>query len=149
MLTPVDMITTTKWMRRRIARTGIGIVGATLMLSACGGDSSTKPPGTTLSSDATLSALVLNSGALTPAFASGTTAYTAAVSSGTPFQIVTPTTTNAGAKVTVNGTPVTSGSASGGIALVPGANTVTVVVTAQDLQTTRVYTIVVARATSA
>jgi hypothetical protein len=49
--------------------------------------------------------------------------------------------------VTVNGTPVTSGSASGAINLNVGPNTITVVVTAQDAST-KTYTVVVTRASN-
>jgi small neutral amino acid transporter SnatA (MarC family) len=46
----------------------------------------------------------------------------------------------------VNGTIVTSGSASGAIPLNVGPNTITVLVTAQDGTTTQSYTITVTRA---
>jgi gliding motility-associated-like protein len=95
------------------------------------------------STDATLSALTLSSGTLTPTFASGTTSYTASVASTTASITVTPTTNNASATVTVNSTTVTSGTASGAITLNPGANTITVVGTAQDGVTTDTYTITV------
>jgi gliding motility-associated-like protein len=97
---------------------------------------------------ATLSNLVLSSGTLTPGFASGTTSYTASVSNATTSITVTPTTTDANATVTVNGTSVTSGTASGSISLNVGANTITTVVTAQDGTTTNTYTVVVTRAAS-
>ncbi len=58
---------------------------------------------------------------------------------------VTPTVADSTATLTVNGTPVASGSASGAIALNVGANTITTVVTAQDA-TTKTYTVVVTRA---
>ena len=95
------------------------------------------------SSDATLSALTLSSGSLSPGFASGTLAYTASVANSVSSLIVTPTTNDANATATVNGasptTPVT---------LALGSNTVTVQVTAQDGVTTQSYTVTVTRAAS-
>jgi len=95
------------------------------------------------SSDATLSALTLSSGSLSPGFASGTLAYTASVANSVSSLIVTPTTNDANATATVNGaspaTPVT---------LAVGSNTVTVQVTAQDGVTTQSYTVAVTRAAS-
>ena len=60
---------------------------------------------------------------------------------------VTPTTANSNATVKVNGTTVVSGSASGGIALTVGANTITTVVTAADGVSTKTYTVTVTRQT--
>jgi hypothetical protein len=93
------------------------------------------------SSDATLSALTLSQGSLSPSFASGTLAYTALVSNSVSSLIVTPTTNDANATAIVNGaspaTPVT---------LSVGGTTVTVQVTAQDGTTTQNYTVTVTRA---
>ncbi|WP_058302785.1 cadherin-like beta sandwich domain-containing protein [Gorillibacterium timonense] len=100
------------------------------------------------SNDATLSGLTLSEGTLAPAFASGTTGYTASVGNAVTSLTVTPTVNEAHATVTVNGTPVASGSASGAITLSEGANTVTVVVTAEDGTTTQPYTITVTRETA-
>jgi hypothetical protein len=101
------------------------------------------------SADATLSALSLSQGTLSPSFASGTTAYTASVANGVSSLTVTPTATQADATIKVNGTAVTSGSASGAIPLAVGANTISVVVTAQDGTTKSTYTVTVTRAASA
>jgi len=100
------------------------------------------------SADATLTALTLSTGTLSPAFASGTTGYTASVANTVTSITATPTTTNAGATVTVSGTAVTSGTASGAISLNVGPNTVTTVVTAQNGTTTKTYTVTVTRAPS-
>jgi gliding motility-associated-like protein len=100
------------------------------------------------SSTATLSNLTLSSGTLTPVFNGAITAYTAGVTNATTSITVTPTTTDPTAAVTVNGTPVLSGTASGAIPLVIGPNTITVIVTAQDGVTSSVYTITVNRAAS-
>ncbi|MBD8499461.1 cadherin-like beta sandwich domain-containing protein [Paenibacillus arenosi] len=96
------------------------------------------------SSDANLSGLVLSAGTLTPAFASGTTSYTANVSSGVTELDVTPTVADSKASVTVNGAAVASGSGTR-IPLNVGSNPITVVVTAED-GTTKTYTVTVTRA---
>ena len=62
---------------------------------------------------------------------------------------VTPTVTDATAKIKVNGTAVASGVASGAISLVVGNNPITVLVTAQDGTTQSTYTVTVTRAPSA
>jgi uncharacterized repeat protein (TIGR02543 family) len=100
---------------------------------------------TRLSNDATLSALALSSGTLSPTFASGTSSYTTSVANAVTSITVTPTRTQANATITVNGVSVTSGSASGAISLSVGSNTITVVVAAQD-GTTGTYTVTVTRA---
>jgi hypothetical protein len=96
--------------------------------------------------DATLSALTTTAGALSPTFASATTAYTVSVPNATTSITVTPTVNDATATVKVNGTTVANGSASGAIDLAVGSNTITVVATAQDGTTTKSYTITVTRA---
>ena len=96
------------------------------------------------SSNANLSGLALSTGTLSPAFASGTTSYTAGVPFNTVSLTVTPTVADATASVTVNGVGTTSGNASGAIALAVGNNTITTVVTAQD-GTTKTYTTTVTR----
>ena len=98
-------------------------------------------------SDTTLSSLVLGAGSLTPTFASGTTSYTTSVSYSVASTTVTPTVTQLSSSVTVNGSTVVSGAASAAIPLTVGANTVTVVVTAQNAATSS-YTVTVTRAAS-
>jgi|GEM_PF-2286206 len=100
------------------------------------------------SSNAVLSGLALSSGPLDPVFDSGTTSYAAEVANAVTSLTVTPTVADATAAVTVNGTAVASGSASGAIPLNVGANTVTVVVAAEDGTTTESYTVLVTRAGS-
>ncbi len=100
------------------------------------------------STNADLSNLSVSSGTISPAFASGTTGYTASVINTVTSLTVTPTTSDATATITVNGTAVTSGSASGAISLNTGPNTITTVVTAQDGVTTKTYTVTVTRALS-
>jgi len=98
-----------------------------------------------MSSDATLSDLSLSSGTLDPSFASATTSYTASVANNITSITVTPTAADTNATITVNGTPVASGSASGAINLDVGENTITIVVTAENGTTTKIYTIIVTR----
>ena len=98
--------------------------------------------------DADLSGLTLSSGTLSPTFDASTTSYTASVANAVSSITVTPTASEANATITVNGTAVTSGSASGSIALSVGSNTITTVVTAQDGTTQQTYTTEVTRAQS-
>ncbi|PYE47770.1 S-layer family protein, partial [Paenibacillus barcinonensis] len=96
------------------------------------------------SNDAYLSGLTLSSGTLSPAFASGTTSYTANVANAVSSLKITPTVSDITATVTVNGTSVPSGTTSDQIGLNAGSNTITVVVTAED-GTTKTYTVTVTR----
>ncbi|MBE7495933.1 MAG: cadherin-like beta sandwich domain-containing protein [Verrucomicrobiaceae bacterium] len=100
---------------------------------------------TTLSNNANLANLVPGSGALFPAFASGTTGYTTTV----PFSITsitfTPTREQANSTITVNGNAVASGAASAPISLNVGGNAIPIIVTAQD-GTQKTYTVIVNRA---
>jgi len=70
------------------------------------------------------------------------------VANGVSSITVTPAVTESHATVTVNGTPVVSGAASGAIGLDVGSNTITIVVTAQDITTTVTYIVTVTRAAS-
>ncbi len=79
---------------------------------------------------------------------SGTTTYTASVSYATASVTVIPTTQDATATIKVNGVIVTSGTASGSIALAVGQTTINTVVMAQNGTTTRTYSVVVTRAPS-
>jgi hypothetical protein len=98
------------------------------------------------SANADLSALAVSAGTLSPAFASGTIAYTASVNNATTSITLTPTRAEANATITVNGTAVASGAASGNITLTVGANVITTIVTAQDGTTLKTYTLTVTRA---
>ena len=102
-----------------------------------------------ISNDATLSGLAISAGTLSPTFTAGTIAYTAGVGDSVTSTTVTPTATESHATITVNGTTVVSGSASGAISLNVGNNTVTIVATAQDGTTTKTYTITIDRSTPA
>ena len=100
------------------------------------------------SSDATLSALSLSGVTLTPAFASGTTAYTASEGNSVTETTVVTAMASAGAvyEVQLNGVVDEDGI----VGLVVGSgNVIAVVVTAQDGQTTQTYTVTVTRAGAA
>ena len=94
--------------------------------------------------DASLSSLSLTGVTLTPAFATGTTAYTASVGSSVTETTVTPTAA-AGAtyEVKLNGVAVRDGIV--GLAVGAG-NVIAVEVTAQDGESTQTYTVTVTRA---
>lgn len=113
------------------------------------GNNTATDSDTIISHDATLSGLTLSQGTLSPVFSGSTASYTASVANSFTSLTVTPTVHDSGATVTVNGTAVTSGSASGTIALAVGTNTITVRVTAQDGTTTQDYTVTATRAASA
>ncbi|WP_429126125.1 cadherin-like beta sandwich domain-containing protein [Ensifer sp. 4252] len=100
------------------------------------------------SANSDLSGLSLSAGTLSPAFASGTTSYSASVPNATTSLTVTPDVSDTTATVTVNGATVASGVASGSIPLAVGPNALTTVVTAED-GTTKTYTVTVTRAASA
>ena len=91
-----------------------------------------------------LSGLTISAGTLSPAFLNTTLGYSASENSSTTSITVTPTASILGSTITVNGTLVISGLASGAIALSPGTNTITIVVSAL-LSTTETYTITVTR----
>ena len=98
-----------------------------------------------LSTDSTLSALDVSAGTLNPAFNAATDAYAVSVGTGATSVTVTPTTTDDGATVVVNGVAVASGQPSEAIDLNVGNNTIPIVVTAEDTST-QTYTVTVARA---
>lgn len=96
-----------------------------------------------------LTSLSLSSGTLSPTFTPSVTSYTASVTNDVSSITVTPMELDptSSIQVRVNGgtfATVTSGSASGSLALNVGANPVDVMVTAQD-STTKTYTVTVTR----
>ena len=129
-----------------VANTG-ALAGKTVVAVAAGGSHSLAIVASSPTAS-TLSSLTLDCSAVYPAFAPTTAAYSASVSNSTTSVMVTPTVTNSYAKVKVNGTTVSSGSASTAIPLTVGSNTITVMVTAQDGRTTSGYTLTVMRAPS-
>ena len=103
----------------------------------------------TASADASLSALSLSGVTLTPAFASGTTAYAAVVGHGVTETTVTATASDGNASVEV--TPVDADDETLGdqVNLAVGETTISVAVTAEDGETGQSYTVTVTRARSA
>jgi len=100
------------------------------------------------SSNADLSQLQPNQGSLSPAFNANTLTYSISVANNVTAIALTPVVSEPNATVTVNGSPVTSGSASSSVSLAVGATTIAVVVTAQD-GTVKTYNVTVTRAASA
>ena len=107
------------------------------------------------SADSSLSTLSLSNGttpiSLTPAFASATTGYTAAVANNVTSLTVLATTTSAAASATLSGTAaltvsgtLTSGALISG--LTEGDNSIAILVTAEDGTTETTYTATVTRA---
>jgi tRNA threonylcarbamoyladenosine modification (KEOPS) complex Pcc1 subunit len=101
-----------------------------------------------VSSDATLSALTISAGTLSPAFASGTTSYTANAANSVSSVDITATVNQADASLTINGSPAVSSTAST-VDLNVGENTITILVTAQDESTTQTYRLTITRAAAA
>jgi hypothetical protein len=125
----------------------VGLNDVEIKVRAENGDAKTYRVSVTRAAngDATLSALAVAPGALDSAFAPGDTSYAVAVGNAAASITVTPTTTAAASKITVNGKPVSSGAASEAIALEVGPNGIPVVVTAENLAT-RTYRLTVTRA---
>ena len=98
-------------------------------------------------SDATLSALTISDGALSPAFNPATITYTVAVLSGVENVMVTPTASqSSSAIITVAGATVASGATSNAIAVAEGTMAIPIVVTPPDGMSSMVtYTINVTR----
>jgi subtilisin family serine protease len=99
------------------------------------------------SANAQLTDLVLSKGQLSPSFSSSVTNYVAQVAYQASSIRITPTAADALAAITVDGSPVASGTASQPVALKVGRNVVQVVVTAQT-GNKRTYSITIERAKS-
>ena len=93
--------------------------------------------------DADLKNLSMTSAGLSPEFQSGVTSYTASVSNSIKSITVTPTASDGSAVIKVNNIVVSDGRASAPIMLFTGANTINVVVMAQDGITSKTYSITV------
>lgn len=102
--------------------------------------------GPSVSNDATLSNLQVSAGTLAPSFSSVTGNYNLAVANGVSALTLTPTSTSNKATIRVNGSPVTSGVGSPAISLNEGDNPISLMVTAEDGLTTRLYSITATRA---
>lgn len=91
-----------------------------------------------------LAGLACGTCSLSPSFSSGTVVYSSAVGDDVTSVTMTPTVSDAGASVTVNGAAVASGVASAPITVADGRNTIRIVVTADDLSTTT-YLVTISR----
>lgn len=114
-------------------------------------DNSTKTYTVTInraapSANAELSNLLLDQGTLSPAFAAETISYTNDVAYTVSNLNVTPTIADNTATLKVNGSTITSGSKVN-VPLIIGANTITIMVTAQD-NSTKTYTVTINRPAS-
>ena len=98
-----------------------------------------------VSADATLSDLILDNGTLSPVFASGTSTYTATVNATTTSVTFLPVLSNYNASVKVNGVEPDTQTGQAKVTLVPGLNTITVSVVAQNGIASKTYTITVLR----
>jgi outer membrane autotransporter protein len=94
---------------------------------------------------ADLSGLVPSAGSLAPAFSASTYSYSVTVANNVETISFTPTALDAAATISVNGSPVASGAASGAISLGVGTTNVSILVTAQDGTTTKTYSVSVIR----
>lgn len=104
--------------------------------------------GVTPGSNADLSNLTISSSILSPTFSPGNISYTVGVANSVSSVTVTPTKAHAGSVIRVNGSVVPSGAPSSAISLSVGANTISVLVTAEDGITTKTYTITVTRSSA-
>ncbi|MCT4584008.1 MAG: cadherin-like beta sandwich domain-containing protein, partial [Peptostreptococcaceae bacterium] len=99
-----------------------------------------------LSTDATLSNLVPNTGSLSPTFSSSTTSYNINVDNSISSINFTPTANDSNyTSITVDGNNTTSGNASSNISLSEGSNNLDIIVTAEDGSTQKTYSINVTR----
>jgi gliding motility-associated-like protein len=99
----------------------------------------------TPSIDATLANLTVDQGILNPVFSSEGTSYGLSVANNIASFNLTATVNQQNASIMVNGTSITSGSPKT-IALNTGSNNLSIIVTAQDGSTTKLYTLNVFRA---
>ena len=125
-----------------------GLAICSFLLSGCGdyGGDGAALPRPFVSSDASLSSLSLSDGTLDPVFSPSGLSYMANVPNGTDSVVVTATTSNFNASVTINGGTSTT------VPLMEGVvNRITIEVTVSDIYTSasRTYTIDVARASMA
>lgn len=95
--------------------------------------------------DATLSAIALSVGTLSPQFAKDTYNYNVSVPQNNPTIKIAATTNQDGAQLHINGQGAFTGSYSSNIPLLVGKNTILIDVTANDGVTKQTYTVVVTR----
>jgi len=105
------------------------------------GSTSANSSATIAIDDTTLSALIVSGATLSPSFSSGVLAYSSTVPNSQTSVTVTPTRSGSLSTITVDGTAITSGSASTPLPLVVGANTIQVVTSNGSCNTTTSLTI--------
>jgi len=99
-----------------------------------------------IAGNANLDSLSVSTGALSPAFSPSTTAYTQSVNSSASSTDITANFADINATgMTINGQPATATTT---INLNSGTNLITIIVTAEDNQTTKTYTITITRASA-
>ena len=139
--------TTSRWLSRDLTWTAGTPVSLSIgVASSCASQSSNANLSGLTASSSTRADGTFTPLTLTPStFSAGTTSYAATVADTITHAKLTPTVADTGkATVAVQGTTVTSGSASIAIALSEGANAITVRVTAES-GTTKDYTVTVTR----
>lgn len=99
-----------------------------------------------LSTNANLSNLVLSNATLSSNFVNSTVSYTSSVPYGTTSVTILPTLSDPLASIKVNNVTVANGASSNAINLAIGANTINVVVTAEDGTSTKTYSVIITRA---
>jgi len=134
-------------LRKKLNFQIIAFLSALVFFSGCGGDSGGGSGDAPVAKgkNANLADLRISSGTLNPLFDANTTAYASQVQNSVSSLRVTPTAADSNSTVTVNGQTVSSGTASQSINLSVDSNTVTILVTAQDGTTTKIYTMNVTR----
>jgi hypothetical protein len=118
-------------------------------VSGCGGGGSDSESdsgnGQELSSDASLSSLSVSTGQLDQLFQSSLLDYTTDVAFLQASVVVSATTADTRAGISIDGNAVVSGAPSPPIALAEGVNTISIMVLAEDDSTSRTYTVTVTR----
>ncbi len=144
--------TTSQKVYVRITPTVVGLVtAANVTVTTVNGTTKTAALNGTgvaaVSDNASLALLKSPDYTLSPEFAPGILNYTASVATAVTSIKMVPTVEQANATIKVNNVDVTSASSSQAINLAVGANTVTIIVKAQDQVATKTYTVVITRAT--
>jgi gliding motility-associated-like protein len=98
------------------------------------------------STNANLTNLVLSNATLSSNFVTSTVSYTSSVTYGTASVTIVPTLSDPLASIKVNNVTVANGASSSAINLAVGANTINVVVTAEDGTSTKMYSVIITRA---
>jgi alpha-tubulin suppressor-like RCC1 family protein len=129
-----------------VAVNASGILAGRAVIAVAAGDShSVALTALPLSADANLAGLTVTAATSIPAFPSGPAAFAASVPRATTGITVTPAVSEPHAILAVNSVPVSSGTASAAIPLVPGTTNITLTVTAEDRATVKTHTLSIFR----